>query len=46
MEIGGMAGRQGQRREAAQAALETLITKSNGDFESGEEGRKECGRCG
>ncbi len=28
-EIGGMAGRQGQRREAAQAALESLIGKSN-----------------
>lgn len=28
MEIGGMAGRQSQRREAAQAALETLITNS------------------
>jgi len=27
-EIGGMAGRQGQRREAAQAALEALIDKS------------------
>ena len=27
-EIGGMAGRQGQRREAAQAALESLINKS------------------
>jgi methyl-accepting chemotaxis protein len=27
-EIGGMAGRQGNRREAAQAALETLIAKS------------------
>jgi methyl-accepting chemotaxis protein len=27
-EIGGMAGRQGQRREAAQAALEALIAKS------------------
>ena len=29
VEIGGMAGRQGQRREAAQAALESLIEKSN-----------------
>jgi methyl-accepting chemotaxis protein len=28
LEIGGMAGRQSQRREAAQAALETLITNS------------------
>lgn len=28
VEIGGMAGRQGKRREAAQAALETLIAKS------------------
>jgi methyl-accepting chemotaxis protein len=28
-EIGGMAGRQGQRREAAQAALAALIEKSN-----------------
>jgi methyl-accepting chemotaxis protein len=28
VEIGGMAGRQGKRREAAQAALESLITKS------------------
>ncbi|MGD8703845.1 MAG: methyl-accepting chemotaxis protein, partial [Desulfosarcina sp.] len=29
VEIGGMAGRQGKRREAAQAALESLIAKSN-----------------
>jgi methyl-accepting chemotaxis protein len=29
VEIGGMAGRQGKRREAAQAALEALIAKSN-----------------
>jgi hypothetical protein len=28
LEIGGMAGRQGKRREAAQAALEALTTKS------------------
>jgi methyl-accepting chemotaxis protein len=28
LEIGGMAGRQGKRREAAQAALESLIVKS------------------
>ena len=28
VEIGGMAGRQGKRREAAQAALESLTAKS------------------
>ena len=38
LEIGGMAGRQSQRREAAQAALETLITNSTAISESGEEG--------